>query len=347
MLGLLLALMMGMLGAAGTPAAPDTTIVISVPEEGAIRMVYGAPRMRVVPGFRQQQVTAPGVAATVPPAEPPVRVTPRDATAELDELRRLINRRFDWIEAQMGLGDRSLGFILRHFEGPEGPALLVQQPDRPDVPPDTFFLAEEIRPEQLAMLQPPALPRVTIDRPDELPRADIRPPGDPIVIARTRLEEELVAAVRLNFEFDGADLLAHADPTLDAIGDIMQRYQWMRLEIAGHTDNVGAASYNQQLSERRADAARDYLVQRFAIDPGRFETIGYGETQPLLPNRTATERAVNRRVEFRMIEAVPETAEERETEELDDEAIIDSIQEAIREAMREMRPSSPDERREW
>ncbi|MFZ2139614.1 MAG: OmpA family protein, partial [Xanthobacteraceae bacterium] len=66
--------------------------------------------------------------------------------------------------------------------------------------------------------------------------------------------------------------------------------------IAGHTDGVGGAEYNQRLSERRAESARQYLIAQHGIDPHRLTAKGYGKARLLLPNEPASE--LNRRVQF-------------------------------------------------
>jgi OmpA-OmpF porin, OOP family len=77
--------------------------------------------------------------------------------------------------------------------------------------------------------------------------------------------------------------------------------------IKGHADHIGSEEYNQALSEKRAQAVKDYLIQRGVQNPDRLVTRGYGETQPLVQvntrlskARTATARAQNRRVGFEM-----------------------------------------------
>lgn len=76
----------------------------------------------------------------------------------------------------------------------------------------------------------------------------------------------------------------------------------LKVEIAGHTDNIGTAAYNMQLSQRRAEAVKDYLVKK-GIDPRRITAKGYGKTRPLASNDDEKEgRELNRRVEFRVIE---------------------------------------------
>jgi OOP family OmpA-OmpF porin len=70
------------------------------------------------------------------------------------------------------------------------------------------------------------------------------------------------------------------------------------VEVAGHTDSVGTDSYNQGLSERRAQAVVNYLVAK-GINASRFKARGYGESEPVADNATDEGRAENRRVELR------------------------------------------------
>lgn len=72
------------------------------------------------------------------------------------------------------------------------------------------------------------------------------------------------------------------------------------VKITGHTDNVGTPDYNQQLSLRRAEAVRDYLIS-IGGDASRMEVAGMGATQPMADNKTAAGRAQNRRVEVEVI----------------------------------------------
>ena len=75
-----------------------------------------------------------------------------------------------------------------------------------------------------------------------------------------------------------------------------------RFEIAGHTDSVGTEAYNQVLSEKRARALKQFLINQYGIDGNRLETIGYGESRPVAPNDTDTGRAMNRRVVFKRLD---------------------------------------------
>lgn len=73
------------------------------------------------------------------------------------------------------------------------------------------------------------------------------------------------------------------------------------LQVRGHTDNVGNAAYNRELSERRANAVRDYLQQQ-GVAAQRLHITGFGEDKPIASNATETGRAQNRRVEFARIQ---------------------------------------------
>ena len=74
------------------------------------------------------------------------------------------------------------------------------------------------------------------------------------------------------------------------------------VRVEGHTDDVGPAEYNEDLSRRRATAVRAHLVDRGTVDPMRLEAVGYGETRPITENATDEGRATNRRVEMVIVE---------------------------------------------
>jgi len=102
----------------------------------------------------------------------------------------------------------------------------------------------------------------------------------------------------VQFGFDSADILPSAKPQLDAIAaGIRLLPAEQRVVIEGHTDAVGAEPYNAQLSQRRAQAVRRYLVTMHGIDAGRLEAVGLGEKNPL-PGRDPL-AGENRRVQFR------------------------------------------------
>ena len=98
------------------------------------------------------------------------------------------------------------------------------------------------------------------------------------------------------FEFGKADLLAAAGPRLDKLAEFLRQYPDRRLLVEGYTDSVGSASYNLDLSRRRAQAVQTALTQR-GIDISRITAQGYGKDYPVANNATAEGRAMNRRVE--------------------------------------------------
>lgn len=88
-----------------------------------------------------------------------------------------------------------------------------------------------------------------------------------------------------------------AHNNLDRLADFLKRYEDRDVRIEGHTDSSGDDAYNMQLSERRADAVRQYLVSQ-GISPRRIVATGRGETTPVASNNTAGGRQLNRRVEI-------------------------------------------------
>jgi outer membrane protein OmpA-like peptidoglycan-associated protein len=102
----------------------------------------------------------------------------------------------------------------------------------------------------------------------------------------------------VQFAFDSARILPQARPQLDAVAaGIKLLPDDRRVVIEGHTDSVGSAAYNLELSERRALAVKTYLVAAHGIDSGRLLTEGFGPYRPINPADSAA--AENRRVQFR------------------------------------------------
>ncbi|WP_084694754.1 OmpA family protein [Pontibacter korlensis] len=112
---------------------------------------------------------------------------------------------------------------------------------------------------------------------------------------------------KVRFEFDRARVQDSYKQLLDSITVALQKYPDHVLLIKGHADHIGSEEYNQALSERRAEAVKEYLIQQGVQNPDRLVTKGYGETQPLVKvnerlsrRRTEKQRAQNRRVGFEM-----------------------------------------------
>jgi outer membrane protein OmpA-like peptidoglycan-associated protein len=98
------------------------------------------------------------------------------------------------------------------------------------------------------------------------------------------------------FKVDKANLLPEGRLTIEKLVDTIQKYGSRKVYIEGHTDNTGEASYNQQLSEKRANTVRSTLVAK-GVDPNRLVVKAYGETRPVSSNATKAGRQQNRRVE--------------------------------------------------
>lgn len=120
---------------------------------------------------------------------------------------------------------------------------------------------------------------------------------------RKRINDDILKALERDaklifFQTDSATLLPASFTALDEVILILQQDTALKLAINGHTDNSGSAEKNQLLSERRAQAVRDYLVFHGHVDRLRLSATGYGSSRPISDNATAEGRARNRRVEF-------------------------------------------------
>ena len=135
----------------------------------------------------------------------------------------------------------------------------------------TFELPEEIRP----------------DSADYLATVDVveLAPGDAVVLQN------------IQFEFNSAALTEDSQAGIQMLTAFLLRNPELKVELAGHTDNVGSESYNQKLSSERADSVRNALIAN-GIDGSRLTARGYGATRPLVPNDSEEHRALNRRTEM-------------------------------------------------
>jgi outer membrane protein OmpA-like peptidoglycan-associated protein len=104
----------------------------------------------------------------------------------------------------------------------------------------------------------------------------------------------------LKFEFDKAELRPEDRELLSRIAGILMTSKDYTVSVNGHTDDIGTQEYNQQLSERRAEAVREYLVKA-GLAPEILSVTGHGKTRPLVPGTSAEARAKNRRVELGIV----------------------------------------------
>lgn len=118
-----------------------------------------------------------------------------------------------------------------------------------------------------------------------------------------KIEQDLAECGRaeiygIYFDFDSAKLRPESGPVLDEIADALQHQPDWKLQIEGHTDNVGGDAYNLEVSRRRAEAVKQALVSQYHISADRLGSAGFGASRPKAPNDTVEGRALNRRVEL-------------------------------------------------
>jgi outer membrane protein OmpA-like peptidoglycan-associated protein len=138
--------------------------------------------------------------------------------------------------------------------------------------------------------------------PDTTPGLRVDSEGCPIEVQEKETELLDTGMIRLqnvNFETGKSTVLAESYPVLAVVGQVLSKWPELMIEIGGHTDARGSEGANQKLSEGRAEAVRQYLVEKFpGLKPEQFTAKGYGESRPLVPNTSALNWAKNRRVEF-------------------------------------------------
>lgn len=118
--------------------------------------------------------------------------------------------------------------------------------------------------------------------------------------------KEIVIKQQIQFAHNSADILPASTGLLEEIADALRSNPRIkRVEVQGHTDNTGAADYNQTLSDQRAASVRSWLTDKGGVAAERLSSKGYGQSRPLVPNVTAGNRARNRRVQFVITEQDP------------------------------------------
>jgi OmpA family protein len=99
------------------------------------------------------------------------------------------------------------------------------------------------------------------------------------------------------FDFGKYTLKPGARERLAKVAGILLAYPDLHVQVEGHTDNIGSDSFNQTLSEQRAHTVRDFLVSQ-GVKPNDIDAHGFGKTQPVAANDTASGRQLNRRVDL-------------------------------------------------
>ncbi|HEY7171528.1 MAG TPA: OmpA family protein [Vicinamibacterales bacterium] len=117
-------------------------------------------------------------------------------------------------------------------------------------------------------------------------------------LARLLNDNGSVALHNIMFDTGKATLKAESAAVLAPVGELLKAQPQFKLEIQGHTDNIGIAAQNLKLSQDRAAAVKGYLVQAFGVATDRVTASGFGDTRPIADNKTDQGRAQNRRVEL-------------------------------------------------
>jgi outer membrane protein OmpA-like peptidoglycan-associated protein len=117
----------------------------------------------------------------------------------------------------------------------------------------------------------------------------------------------------VTFDVDSSTLKPQFRSTLEQIARSLQTYPDSLIDVYGHTDSTGSDQYNQALSERRARTVADYLTMR-GVSGARVRSQGYGETMPVATNDTDAGRALNRRVEIKIVPITREQVEAARTQ---------------------------------
>src|SRR5208282_521554 len=130
------------------------------------------------------------------------------------------------------------------------------------------------------------------------------PPPPPPPAARVIIDS---LTIHVNFNFDKSNIRKADDAELQKAIDFVRKYPGAKVELGGYTDSIGTEQYNQKLSERRAEAVKQYLIKEGAVDKTMISARGYGKSSPIAPNKTKDGkdnpkgRAENRRVEILII----------------------------------------------
>ncbi|MBI1933585.1 MAG: OmpA family protein [Ignavibacteriales bacterium] len=124
--------------------------------------------------------------------------------------------------------------------------------------------------------------------------------SEPKEIIKKEIEQvEKIILFGVNFEFDKSTFLPESYPILKHLLTVLQNHPEINIEIQGHTDNYGTDLYNIGLSQRRADAVKNYLIEN-GIDSKRLIATGLGEGYPIADNNSSRGRAFNRRIEIKI-----------------------------------------------
>ncbi|MFO1518471.1 MAG: OmpA family protein [bacterium] len=158
-----------------------------------------------------------------------------------------------------------------------------------------------------APVAPPPPPASTPEKPEQKDPLDL---GEVEVIGekpKAEVKDNLIVINQtIQFDTNRSTLKVSSSPSLDAVAALIRNHpEILKVEIQGHTDDVGSDEYNQTLSEERAETVKVYLVQQGGVDSSRLVSVGYGRKVPLVNGATDEVRARNRRVQFVILKKTP------------------------------------------
>lgn len=132
----------------------------------------------------------------------------------------------------------------------------------------------------------------------ELPPAPSAPVPAVSPIESALAQKKPVEIYGIYFDFNSDAIRPQSTRVLQQIAGILERNPDWKLSVGGHTDSIGDDKFNQNLSQRRAEAVKNALVKQYKISPDRLSTSGFGSSRPIADNSTIEGRARNRRVEL-------------------------------------------------
>lgn len=196
----------------------------------------------------------------------------------------------DFIERDMN------DFFLQHSIG------LIFSLGKKEAAAPIAIAAPVVTPAPQPVVQPEPEPE---PEPEPVVEAVPEPEPEPVVVQEPvkpeAVEPEFTGTLQnVLFDFDSYEIRQKYIPILENVVKVMRDFPNTRLDIIGHTDNVGSPAYNQELSRNRAEAVKAYLVNK-AIQAGRLSIKYEGETNPDVSNETPENRELNRRVEFKLL----------------------------------------------
>jgi len=140
-------------------------------------------------------------------------------------------------------------------------------------------------------------------------------------------EDSILLTMRINFDFDRANIRPDEFETMKQVGEILNTYPGTKVQISGHTCFIGTEEYNIRLSHRRIDSVMVYLHEKENVEFDRFYyPVGYGKQRPVASNETREGRAMNRRVDFIIYTTeseppIPEGSAIKSIEKLDEKTV--------------------------